>query len=265
MSAGAEVRGLLLALRALVDAAHGRSLVSVSSVSDALADRERAAMPPAVRSALHRAMVTLYLSVGALAHAKTASRLFDRGDVGAPIARAHIALVEDRALEAVAAASDALANATLGPRQRAELLVARAAASRRLGGERASLHDLREALRLMQGQGIRSPWWYLVDSDRTALEALAGGAGLADASLLAELRTSPLLFTRLDGFVELTTREREVLLLLVSGLSVTKIAEQLVVSPNTIKKQRASIYRKLGATTREEAAIAAIARGLLDA
>jgi DNA-binding NarL/FixJ family response regulator len=111
---------------------------------------------------------------------------------------------------------------------------------------------------------LRTPWLFLVESDRAALSSLAVQAGIADPARMAEVDQVPVLFTRLDSFVELTAREREVLTLLVSGLSVSAIARRLVVSPNTVKKQRASIYRKLGATTREEAAIAAIARGLLD-
>lgn len=263
-SAGSEIRAHILPLAAVIDAAEGRSLASISSVSDALPDRERAAVPPAVRSGRGRSLIVLYLAVGALAQAKAAVRAFEKGDPTAGVCRSQIALIEDRALEAVAAASDALAIPGVGPRHRAELLLARAAASLRLGGERASLHDLSEGLRIIVAEGLRSPWSSLVESDRTALAGLAERAGLVNPSTLAALESMPVLFTRLDSFVELTAREREVLTLLVSGLSVSVIAKRLVVSPNTVKKQRASIYRKLGATTREEAAIAAIARGLLD-
>lgn len=263
-SAGPEVRLRVVPLRALLDAAEGKSLMSISAVSDAVPDRDRTIVPPSVRSRLGRSVVILYLAVGALAQAKAAVRSFDKGDPAAGVSRAQIALIEDRPLEAVAAGSDALVASAAEPRTRAELLIARAAASLRLGGERASLHDLSEALRLLSSNGLRSPWSFLVESDRAALAGLAERSGLIDAQALADLQAMPMLFTRLDSFVELTAREREVLTLLVSGLSVSVIAKRLVVSPNTVKKQRASIYRKLGATTREEAAIAAIARGLLD-
>ncbi|RWZ68394.1 LuxR family transcriptional regulator [Labedella populi] len=264
VSSNPEMRVRSIPVRALVDAAQGRSLTSIATVSDAVTDRDRIAVPPAVRSSLNRSIVVLYLAVGALAHAKSAIRSFEKGDPASAIGRAQIALIEDKALDAVAGASDALAIPTLRPRDRAELLLARAAASLRLGGERAAIHDLSEALRVLDGNGLRTPWMFLVESDRLALGALADGAGLLRPELLERLESVPVLFTRLDSIVELTGREREVLTLLVSGLSVSVIARQLVVSPNTVKKQRASIYRKLGATTREEAAIAAIARGLLD-
>ncbi|PSL38609.1 ATP/maltotriose-dependent transcriptional regulator MalT [Labedella gwakjiensis] len=263
-SAGPEIALRVVPLRAVIDAAEGKSLMSISAVSDAVPDRDRTMVPPSVRSGLGRSVVVLYLAVGALAQAKSAVRSFDKGDPSAGVSRAQIALIEDRALEAVAAASDALAATGIGPRTRAELLIARAAASLRLGGERASLHDLSEGLRVLSSNGLRSPWCFLVESDRSALAGLAERSGLLDARAMADLEAMPMLFTRLDSFVELTAREREVLTLLVSGLSVSVIAKRLVVSPNTVKKQRASIYRKLGATTREESAIAAIARGLLD-
>jgi LuxR family maltose regulon positive regulatory protein len=227
-------------------------------------DRDRVAVPPAVRSALTRSIAVLYLAVGALAHARSAVRSFEKGDPVSAIARAQIALIEDKALDAVAGASDALSAPNLRPRDRAELLLARAAASLRLGGERAAIHDLSEALRVLDGQRLSTPWLFLVEPDRVALTALAHDAGLLRQHAGVDIGDIPSLFTRLDSIVELTGREREVLTLLVSGLSVSGIAKQLVVSPNTVKKQRASIYRKLGATTREEAAIAAIARGLLD-
>ncbi|RUR01488.1 helix-turn-helix transcriptional regulator [Labedella endophytica] len=264
-SAGPEIRLRVVPVRSMLDAAEGRSLLSISAVNEAVPDRERTIAPPAVRSAIGRAVIALSLAVGALAQSKVALRSFDKGDPVIGVCRAQIALVEDRALEAVAAASDGLGAQGIGPRNRVELLLARAAASLRLGGERASLHDLSEGLRVLSSQGLRSPWSFLVESDRRSLALLAERAGLADARLLSELEAMPTLFVRLDSFADLTAREREVLTLLVSGLSVSVIAKRLVVSPNTVKKQRASIYRKLGATTREEAAIAAIARGLLDA
>jgi LuxR family transcriptional regulator, maltose regulon positive regulatory protein len=55
----------------------------------------------------------------------------------------------------------------------------------------------------------------------------------------------------LDG--ELTERELDVLRLLVGELPVTQIAQSLYVAPSTVRSQVKSIYRKLGASSREEA------------
>ena len=55
----------------------------------------------------------------------------------------------------------------------------------------------------------------------------------------------------------LSRQERRVLRLLVAGQTYAEMAQALVVSPNTIKSQVSSIYRKLDARNRLEAAAAA--------
>lgn len=50
----------------------------------------------------------------------------------------------------------------------------------------------------------------------------------------------------------LTKRETEVMVLLVQGRSVNRIAEQLVVSPNTVKTHRNRLYAKLDVHDRQE-------------
>jgi LuxR family maltose regulon positive regulatory protein len=52
----------------------------------------------------------------------------------------------------------------------------------------------------------------------------------------------------------LSAQEQRVLRLLAAGLSNPEIARELVVSPNTIKTQVQSIYRKLNVNSRDEAA-----------
>jgi LuxR family transcriptional regulator, maltose regulon positive regulatory protein len=51
----------------------------------------------------------------------------------------------------------------------------------------------------------------------------------------------------------LSPQELKVLRLLVAGQTYTEMAEGLIVSPNTIKTQVSSIYRKLGVSRRSEA------------
>jgi LuxR family maltose regulon positive regulatory protein len=62
---------------------------------------------------------------------------------------------------------------------------------------------------------------------------------------------------------ELTERERDVLRLLPGELSTPRMAQRLYVAPSTVRTQIKSIYRKLGASSREQAVEEARARGLI--
>lgn len=63
---------------------------------------------------------------------------------------------------------------------------------------------------------------------------------------------------------DLTTRERDVLGLMVGGLNNTEIADRLSVSPSTIKAHVSNILTKLGAASRTEAATMAVRHHLVD-
>jgi LuxR family transcriptional regulator, maltose regulon positive regulatory protein len=59
-----------------------------------------------------------------------------------------------------------------------------------------------------------------------------------------------------QGLIEpLSRQEQQVLRLLVVGSTYAEMAEALIVSPNTIKTQVSSIYRKLGVSRRAEAIV----------
>jgi DNA-binding NarL/FixJ family response regulator len=61
----------------------------------------------------------------------------------------------------------------------------------------------------------------------------------------------------------LTGRELQVLRLVAQGYSNQEIAEQLIVSPTTIKSHVQNILRKLDASDRTQAAVQAVRRGLI--
>ncbi len=56
----------------------------------------------------------------------------------------------------------------------------------------------------------------------------------------------------------LTAREREVTALLAQGMTNRQIAEQLVISEDTVKTHVRSIFRKLGVTDRAQAVSVAL-------
>ena len=62
----------------------------------------------------------------------------------------------------------------------------------------------------------------------------------------------------------LTAREREVLLLLVAGMTDRQIAETLFISHRTTQVHVAGIFSKLGVNTRTAAATAALRLGLAE-
>ncbi len=61
----------------------------------------------------------------------------------------------------------------------------------------------------------------------------------------------------------LTEREQEILELISSGLTNAAIADELYISPQTVKKHAGNIYGKLSVHTRTEAAARARDLGLL--
>jgi NarL family two-component system response regulator LiaR len=63
---------------------------------------------------------------------------------------------------------------------------------------------------------------------------------------------------------DLTERERDVLALMIEGLNNTEIAEELVVSPSTIKSHVSHILAKLDVSSRTEAVALAVQHEILD-
>lgn len=63
---------------------------------------------------------------------------------------------------------------------------------------------------------------------------------------------------------DLTDRERDVLRLLIDGLSNNEIAERLIISPSTVKYHIGNIYTKLGVDSRVAAVSIAIQRQLIN-
>ncbi|MET9265139.1 LuxR C-terminal-related transcriptional regulator [Amycolatopsis sp. NPDC004079] len=123
---------------------------------------------------------------------------------------------------------------------------------------------LDDALRAAEPAGIRFPFVFappdLIGFLTSRLGALGGGERFAGEILAVRrgLRTPPMP-------EPLTERERSVLRLLPTQRSIDEIAEDLTVSPNTVKTHVRGIYAKLAVRSRREAVAIAQERGLLDA
>lgn len=137
-----------------------------------------------------------------------------------------------------------------GPAVRAGRAVLQAIVLHRLGRGADSAAAVRRAGAIARAFGLRSPFLLLPASEHALF------AGEIDDL------PDPI---DIDGHVpQLTARERVVLRELVHTASTEEIAERLHVSANTVKSQRRSLYRKLGAASREQALASALAYGLLD-
>jgi NarL family two-component system response regulator LiaR len=100
-----------------------------------------------------------------------------------------------------------------------------------------------------------------IDSMANAIRsAVAGQPTLAPEATQALIRvkTGPL-----KPGSDLSKREREVLALLVQGLSNEEIAERLVISPATARHHVSACIQKLGAANRTQAAALAVEHGLV--
>jgi DNA-binding NarL/FixJ family response regulator len=86
-------------------------------------------------------------------------------------------------------------------------------------------------------------------------------AGISSDEVIDQVRAAVLGGEPLDyevqapvGVPELTDREREILVLLGTGLTNREIGERLHLGPDSIKKSATTLYRKLGVRNRTEAA-----------
>lgn len=99
-----------------------------------------------------------------------------------------------------------------------------------------------------------------------AIRAVANGESIFSPSIAQKMRR----YLQNDDssqrepFPDLTPREREVLHLVACGLTNSAIAEQLVLSPKTIRNQVSTIFSKLGVSNRSEAIVRARQAGFGD-
>jgi two-component system, NarL family, nitrate/nitrite response regulator NarL len=97
-----------------------------------------------------------------------------------------------------------------------------------------------------------------------ALAAVRSGLTVMDAQLAEALvPAAPRATTNGKGRGELTEREKQVVQLLSEGLSNKLIADRLGISDHTAKFHVNGVMMKLGASTRTEAVVEAMRRGLI--
>lgn len=117
------------------------------------------------------------------------------------------------------------------------------------------------------GYLFSTDWPRLADAVRTLMQ---GGVALSDPIsqlVLHRARRSssklPAVQPLSDDSVPLTLRQRQILDLLQSGHSYQDIGSALGISLNTVRSHLRVIYERLGATTKVEAVVAGLERGLI--
>ncbi len=240
----------------------------------------RAALPkayhPHFQRELQAAQARTALLIGALEPVRewAASRLIRRELLpGAQqeqqqVLLARLYLAEGRPVDALAQLDGWVEDAAAHERVRsqAQILCLNALACDAAGDAECAAHALARALAVGESKGLRRTFLDLGEPlarlVRAALPTLPRRALVAYAAGLfpsetAAVRRKPGLAGELALIEPLSPQELRVLRLLAAGLSNPEIAQELVVSTNTIKTQVKSIFRKLDVNTRKKARDAA--------
>ncbi len=96
-----------------------------------------------------------------------------------------------------------------------------------------------------------------------ALAAVRSGLTVMDTALASALVPPPIAQREPKGRGDLTEREKQVVQLLAEGLSNKLIADRLGISDHTAKFHVNGVMMKLGASTRTEAVVEAMRRGMI--
>jgi len=150
-------------------------------------------------------------------------------------------------------------------RRQADVLALLALSQDALGKESEAFRSLNEALALTEAGGATRPFADLGAPMASLLERLpeyaVGEEHLKHISAAFALSDSTSNAAQLEE--ALTNREQDVLELLAQRLRDKEIAQELVVSPGTVKSHLKGLYQKLGVHSRREAVFKARALGIL--
>jgi len=140
---------------------------------------------------------------------------------------------------------------TTDNRSRLELLLIKAVATQRMNEPARAAELTSQALALYRQTNLLRPFTTLPADDLDVLFNAAGDTPGPDELGLILEHPSP--FPRSITLTQLTPREQLLATALATTASRQEIADQLYVSVNTVRKQLATLYRKLGVNSRDEA------------
>ncbi|MFC9789476.1 LuxR C-terminal-related transcriptional regulator [Rhodococcus sp. NPDC127528] len=255
-----ELRAFVVYVRSQLDLIQGRSEVGLDRVDKSRHRLRRRLGPTAAAGPLlTAASMDLHTAAGQAARVLDHARLADgpmHPMMRLAAARAAMCTGDHSAATAFCAPLTGRRVSETRVRLEAQLITAT------LAHEQGSDQDARiawnRATAMSLASGLVRPLLTVPPAIREALTA--GGAAIPFADKLAEWGDGP--YPRPAPPATLTEREAAVLDGLASGGSVAQIAESLFVSPNTVKSQLNSLYRKLGVHSRRGAVLEAARRGL---
>lgn len=96
-----------------------------------------------------------------------------------------------------------------------------------------------------------------------AIRAAAQGGVFLDPAVARRLTQE--IVSPVTGLAALTDRERAVLVLVAKGRSNQEIADELLISERTVRTHVSGVLRKLGLSSRTQAAVVAVREGMLPA
>ncbi|MFP3714219.1 LuxR C-terminal-related transcriptional regulator [Puerhibacterium sp. TATVAM-FAB25] len=260
-----EYRPLFVALQAWVHGLAGRAELGLQALDRyAVEDRGHRRSSPPDTLVLWCVTALLQLSRGRAGAAEQALRGLSARRPLVAVVRAAVALVTGEPEKVAVTLARAGVPEAVPPRAAVAGHLLVAAAAQRLGDPAAVTVALERMAALMADQGLRTHLVLVPRADLHDLRAHAEGHGLAlAAEHLRHLGDVPDVVPVRVSRIVLTARESVILHALLDGSSLTRVAEELVVSPNTVKSQVKSLYRKLGVTSREDAVLAAYREGVL--
>jgi LuxR family maltose regulon positive regulatory protein len=222
------------------------------------------------KALLATARVDLLLACGETERAATLieSPLMPKG--ARFVARARLGLLTGHPEEAAAHSRAGLVVPTLTLRERVALIILSAAAASELDDSEAVRRAMRELVAMSERcapvrelLSLPEPVRSRIVGELTPEEQERFGMRVDRGRLLLRGEPAREIFSFIRRGVRLSPRERDAIAALADGATIADIAAARFVSVNTVKKQVASLYRKLGVSGRREAIDAAARLGLV--
>jgi LuxR family maltose regulon positive regulatory protein len=222
----------------------------------------RGAPTPIAKGMLAAARANLLIAVGQAHRAYKALVSEDwKHDAWVTVSLVRLHLSAGDPYEARRAATQVLWSEGIGERMRLDLLLLSALATYRMDDLQHAKLFVRQAMALYTETRLLRPFSLLPQRELSKLFDVAGDGLDGDDLAVIRRHTSPYP-VRLDT-VHLTPREQLIVSALTRTATRQQIADELSVSVNTVRKQLATLYRKLGVRTKAEAMMRLTELGLI--